>query len=489
MGPDGLARGAGDGGEGRLLSGWGRTAPTFAEVHRPRTMADLERLVETAGFRGLIARGLGRSYGDAAQNAGGRVVLLSGLGGLETADAPTDLASGLAAGRVTVGAGTSLDTLMRALVPRGWFMPVTPGTRQVTVGGAIASDVHGKNHHVDGGFTDHVDSMDLLAPGGGPVTVTRGSEDGAFRATAGGMGLTGVIVQATLRLLPVQTSRLRLDTDRASDLDDLMARMEEGDHRYRYSVAWIDCLARGRHLGRGVLARGDHAGLDELSPKDRRDPLRFAPRHSAEVPPLVPSGLLRPATARVFNEAWFRKAPRLERGRLQPLSGFFHPLDAVGSWNRLYGPRGFVQYQFVVPFGREDAVRAALELLSAANCPSFLGVLKRFGPGHGMLSFPVPGWTLALDIPASAPELGPTLDRLDDMVAEAGGRVYLAKDARLRPELLGAMYPELDRWREVRARLDPGHVLRSDLDRRLGLSDVGGPAAPVRARPRAAAAT
>jgi len=465
LGPDGGGEAREPEGEGRLLSGWGRTAPTFARVHEPRNLAEVRRLMETAGPRGLIARGLGRSYGDAAQNAGGRVVLLSGLHGLE-AVAQVDPG----AGRVTVGAGTSLDALLRAVVPRGWFVLVTPGTRHVTVGGAIASDVHGKNHHVDGGFADHVVAMDLLTPARGLRAVTPAGDGEAFRATAGGMGLTGVIVRATIELLAVQTSRVRVDTERAADLDELMACMEEGDHRYRYSVAWIDCLARGRHLGRGVLTRGDHATLEELPPRARHDPLRFAPRPAAEVPAVVPFGLLRPATARAFNVAWFRKAPRMERGRLQPLSAFFHPLDAVGSWHRLYGPRGFVQYQLVVPFGKERAVRAALELLAVAGCPSFLGVLKRFGPGRGMLSFPVPGWTLALDIPASASGLGPTLDRLDRLVAEAGGRVYLAKDARLRPELLEAMYPELDRWREVRERLDPRHVLRSDLDRRLGLS-------------------
>jgi decaprenylphospho-beta-D-ribofuranose 2-oxidase len=461
---------------GRLLSGWGRTAPTFGEVREPRTTAEVERLVESAGPRGLIARGLGRSYGDAAQNAGGRVVLLSRLGGLDLEE--------LALGRVSVGGGVGLDALLRAVVPRGWFVPVTPGTRHVTVGGAVASDVHGKNHHVDGGFADHVVSMDLLSPAHGVRTVTPVDDEEEFRATAGGMGLTGLVLRATVELLPIETSRVRVDTERAGDLDELMACMDEGDHRYRYSVAWIDCLARRTHLGRGVLTRGDHASVDELPARARRDPLRFAPRPPMEVPPVVPPGLLRPAAARAFNEVWFRKAPRTERGRVQPLSAFFHPLDAVGSWNRLYGPRGFVQYQLVVPFGREEAIRAALELLAAAGCPSFLGVLKRFGPGRGMLSFPISGWTLALDIPAAVWELGPTLDRLDRLVVEAGGRVYLAKDARLRPELLGPMYPELDRWREVRARLDPGHVLRSDLDRRLDLAGQGRSAAQEEPRLR-----
>jgi len=409
----------------------------------------------------VLARGLGRSYGDAAQNAGGDVVDLSGgAAGILELDP--------VGGTVTVDAGISLDRLLRTVVPLGWFVGVTPGTRFVTVGGAIASDVHGKNHHLDGGFVDHVRSFELVTPASGRITVT--PEDPAFRATAGGMGLTGIVTEATLQLLPIETSMVTVDTERFDGLDELMAAMDEGDHRYRYSVAWVDCLSRGRRLGRGVLTRGDHAPLDRLSPSARRYPLRFEPTTRLRVSLTPPSGLLSAPVAAAFNKAWFRHSPRLERGALHSLSSFFHPLDGVAGWNRLYGPRGFVQYQFVVPFERHDVVHRTLQRLAAAGCPSFLAVLKRFGPGGGLLSFPVPGWTLALDIPAARPGLGRLLDGLDELVAEAGGRVYLAKDSRLRPDLLPVMYPELQKWREIRSMLDPKHVLRSDLDRRLGLS-------------------
>ncbi|MGZ4150075.1 MAG: D-arabinono-1,4-lactone oxidase, partial [Actinomycetota bacterium] len=245
-------------------------------------------------------------------------------------------------------------------------------------------------------------------------------------------------------------------------------RMEAGDDAYRYSVAWIDCIASGRALGRGVLTRGDHASVSELPARAARLPLAFAPTTLPGVPPATPK-VVSAATARAFNEAWFRKAPRERHGEIRSLAPFFYPLDAVGSWNRLYGRHGFVQHQFVVPFGEEAVLQRVIERLVARRVASLLGVLKRFGPGTGLLSFPIEGWTLALDLPAAQPALRALLAGIDREVADAGGRVYLAKDARLDPSLLAAMYPELDRWRELRDRLDPHHVWRSDLARRLGI--------------------
>jgi decaprenylphospho-beta-D-ribofuranose 2-oxidase len=445
----------------RVLTGWGLTPASAATVVEPATPGEMVSVLDAPPARGVVARGLGRAYGDAAQNAGGRVVDTTGLPGLEI-----DASSGV----VTATAGTSLDHLLRVLVPRGWFVPVTPGTRAVTVGGAIAADIHGKNHHKVGSFCDAVASFDLLVPSGEVVTVTPATDPELFWATAGGMGLTGIITSATFACPPITTSRLVVDTERAADLDAVMDAMVTGDDAYDYSVAWIDLMASGGSMGRSVLTRGRFATIDELGPGGADTALDYDPRVRVGAPPWVPPGLLNKLSVRAFNELWFRRAPRQRTGELQSIAAFFHPLDLVAGWNRIYGSRGFVQWQFVVPDAATDTVRTIVAALSEAGCTSFLAVLKRFGPGNpGPLSFPAAGWTLALDIPAGIAGLATLLDRLDVMVADAGGRIYLAKDSRLDPALLDVMYPELDRWRQVRDRVDPHGVMSSDLGRRLGL--------------------
>lgn len=456
------------------VTGWGnaRAATTVATVvTAPR--AGAPAVVRGGGPRGVLSRGLGRSYGDAAQNAGGTLLRL--------ADSAADARIEESAATVTVGAGVSIDELLRLMVPRGFFVPVTPGTRFVTIGGAIASDVHGKNHHVDGSIGRHVERMTLLLADGSATEIGPQDRADLFWCTVGGMGLTGVILEATIRLLPIESSRCVVDTTRLADLDSVMAAMDEGDHRYRYSVAWLDALARGRHLGRGVLTRGDHASLDQLGRSERADPLRYTPRPIVAVPPLVPpAGLLNGVTVGAFNELWHRRAPAHRAGQIVGISSFFHPLDALASWNRLYGRRGFVQYQILLPFGQESVLRRVVERLAMAGAPSFLTVLKRFGDADlAPLGFPAPGWALSLDVPIASRGLPSVLHAIDHVVLDAGGRHYLAKDAHTTPEMIRRGYPRLDEWRAVRDRVDPTGRWRSDLARRLGLV---GPDRPSSAR-------
>jgi decaprenylphospho-beta-D-ribofuranose 2-oxidase len=451
-------------GEPRTLTGWGRTAPSRCFVRAVSSREDVIEALQGAPRRGALARGLGRSYGDLAQNGGGLVLDMTGLDAVSRFDRAT--------GTAVVEAGCSLSHLLEVSVPAGWFIPVTPGTRHVTVGGAIACDVHGKNHHRDGSFGRYVRSLTLLAPTGELHRLDPASAPEEFGATVGGLGLTGVVLEAELSLLPIETATMRVDVERAVDLDDTFARLESRDHLYRYSVSWVDCRGRGRRFGRSVVMRGDHASRDDLDGAGGGEPLGRPRARAVPLPAWCSvSPLLRGPAGDAFNELYFRRAHDRE-GLLQPLDPFFYPLDAVSGWNRLYGRAGFLQYQFVVPFGREQTIVRIAELLS--RCAPTLVVLKRFGEEGGPLSFPVPGWTLAVDLPLPSAGLGPLLDRADGLVADAGGRVYLAKDARLRPERLEEMYPRLAEWREVQARLDPEGRMQGDLARRLGLVRRGG---------------
>ena len=446
------------------LTGWGRIAPSTAELAEPASDAEASALLRAAGGRGVgaIPRGLGRSYNNAAQSADGLVISTARLNQIISLDHATGVA--------VCEAGTSLEQLMTAGLPHGWFVPVSPGTRQVTIGGAIAADVHGKNHHVAGSFASHVREFSLLLPSGDLKTVTPDGDPELFWATAGAMGLTGLIMRAAVQLKRVDTSLVKVDTVRTGDIDETMRVLAQHDKKYGYTVAWSDSTATGASLGRSVVTSGDFAALSDLPGPLRSKPFHFDPRARIGAPDVFPPGLLNRHSIRLANELWYRKAPRFREGEIQTIGQFFHPLDGIRNWNRVYGPGGFRQYQYVLPFGEEEAVRRSFEMVSALPAPSFVTVLKRFGAAdHGFLSFPRPGWTLALDFPARTAALLPLLDRLDRLVMEHGGRVYLAKDGHVARRAFEAMYPRVAEFRRIRAEIDPAGILASDLSRRLGL--------------------
>ena len=444
------------------LTGWGRTSPSSARVAQV-SQNNVAGLLKDPHHRGVLIRGLGRSYGDAAQNAGGTVLTLEG----SAEEAVLDRT----AATVTAGAGVSLHDLLKVIVPQGFFVPVTPGTRFVTVGGAVASDIHGKNHHVEGSFGNHIRRLTLMLADGTIHEIGPDQNPTLFWATVGGMGLTGVILEATFTLIPIETSLCTVNTIRCRNIDVLIDEMSHGDDDHRYSVAWADLLATGSRLGRSVLWRGDHTKLAELSSKEAADALKYEPKHLATVPPVVPSfGFVNKLSSTLFNELWFRKEPRQKNGGHKSIPAYFHPLDAIGSWNRLYGDGGFLQYQFALPFGREDELRQIVEKIAVSKTASPLVVLKRFGDANpAPLSFPMPGWTLTVDIPTRAEGLGHLLHSLDEVVMQSGGRHYLAKDAHTTPTAIRRGYPRLDEWKQIQRSVDPGQLWQSDLARRLEL--------------------
>lgn len=451
----------------RSLTGWGRTTRSSCRVRSPRGADEILETLSRNDGGGVIARGAGRSYGDAAQNGGGTVLDLTGLDRIVSIDVENRL--------VTAQAGATIAQLLARLAPHRLTLPVVPGTGHVTLGGAIASDIHGKNHHRDGGFARHVTSLSLCTPSGELMLLTPDTDAELFYATLGGMGLTGVVIEASIRAHPLPSPWVSADTDRTDGLEQTLT-MLGGEEHHRYSVAWLDLLAEGTKMGRAVISRADQMPADGAAPQVRRgaaghrNPASFARRVTLEVPNGFPGALLRPAGVRAFNALHWRVAPRQERARPLALAPYFFPLDVVGQWNRLYGAGGLIQYQFVLPTGAEDALERSFELIRARRLPIYLAVFKRMGAAFGgPLSFPLEGWTLALDIPAATPGLRRALDELDELVASAGGRVYLSKDARMGRDALSAMYPELDRFHAQRARVDPRGVLRSDLASRLGL--------------------
>jgi decaprenylphospho-beta-D-ribofuranose 2-oxidase len=423
-------------------SGWGRALRATGQLARPERAAALAAIMAEEPAPAI---GACRSYGDACLNHGGRAVTMTRLDRLLSFDPET--------GEVEVEAGLRLGELARLFAPRGWLPPVMPGTGFATVGGAIAMDVHGKNHHGAGSFGQHVTALTLLTPQG-PRELAPGAE--LFRATVGGLGQTGIIARATLRLLRRKGEVMVVTERRVADLEEHLARLDASEARY--AVGWLDATATGARLGRGILEEAD-TGAGLLP----------APRKPRRVPCDAPSSALSPPVVRAFNRAYFARVPAGGRTSVKPIGDFFFPLDRIHDWNRLYGRRGFHQFQCVVPLAAARVLREMLERIAASGLASPLSVLKRMGPGRaGMMSFPMEGYTLAVDFPNRAAAL-PLIAGLESMTAEAGGRIYLAKDSLARGETIRAMYPEHAAWAEQAAAVDPQGALATDLVRRLGL--------------------
>ena len=442
------------------MSGWGRYEWARCHAWRPERRRALAAILGVRNQGGYIARGLGRSYGDTAVNAEGGVVDMSRLNRMISFDAAT--------GILECEAGVSLGEILKAFVPRGFLVPVMPGTKFVTLGGAVACDVHGKNHHVDKSFGNHVVSFDLLTAKGDIVTCSRESNPDLFRATIGGIGLTGIIVSVRLQMTRVESAYFNVDFKRTTGLEDTLAAFDESDDNSQYSVAWVDCISRGARLGRAILMRGRRALRSDLPAT--RDPFAIKSPIPKAVPFDLPGFTLNRLSIQAFNELYYR-VHRDSRDTLVDYDAYFCPLDSIHSWNRMYGTRGFVQYQVTFPLGETGRrnLRELLERLQRFTCGSFLAVLKRLGEGNDSpVSYPSPGYLIALDIPARR-DTATMLQQMDQFVLESGGRVYFAKDAVAKPETIAAMYPRLDEFKQVKAKVDPNNLFTSNMARRLGL--------------------
>ena len=460
----------------KSLYGWGRTSPSTAQVLATpdveeiaaavARVADENSTLPEAKRRGVIARGMGRSYGDPAQNGGGLVIDMTPLNRIHSIDPDT--------GIVDVDAGVTLDQLMKAALPYGLWVPVLPGTRQVTIGGAIGPDIHGKNHHSAGSFGDHVLSMELLVADGRVLHLEpEGETSELFWATVGGMGLTGIILRARIQMTFTETAYFISDTDRTDTLDETIAIHSDGSEvNYTYSSAWFDAISAPPKTGRSTISRGSLATLDQLkeyAPKLAKDPLKFNAPQLMTVPDIFPSWTMNKLTLMGIGEAYYFMG-KPSRNDIKNLTQFYQPLDLIGEWNRGYGDAGFLQYQFVVPTDAVEPFKDIIYQIQSSGHYTALNVFKLFGEGNrAPLSYPMKGWNVCVDFPIR-PGLNEFLDRLDDQVMEFGGRLYLAKESRTSAEKFHAMYPGMAGWLETRRAIDPTGVFASDMSRRLELN-------------------
>lgn len=440
----------------KQITNWGNYPVIESDEQSFSSQSQLEQIVRDN--TDYIARGNGRCYGDAS------------LANTTVSTLKFDkvIAFDINTGMFECQSGLTLDQILDIVVPKGWFLPVTPGTKYITVGGAVGSDVHGKNHHVEGSFSNHIAEMELVLADGSVVVCGPNVLPDLFEATCGGMGLTGVITRVRFQLKKIETSFIRQKQIKASNLEEVIRLFEEYKH-FTYSMAWIDCLKKGKHFGRSILIVGEHATTAELNEKRKKDPLQLPKKKKITFPFNLPSWVLNTFTVKAFNFLYYNKNVKKEINNVVPYEPFFYPLDAILHWNRGYGKKGFIQYQFVLPLEAKDGLVAILKRISAEGLGSFLAVLKVFGKQESMISFPFEGYTLALDFPVRK-GLFEFLDELDQIVLQYGGRLYMSKDARMKPGILQAGYPELDKFLSIVHKYNPEARIRSMQSDRLLLN-------------------
>ena len=438
------------------IANWGNYPAMESDERNFSFLEDIRQYVKTAGD--FIPRGNGRCYGDASLAPAT----------LCTTHFDKILSFDIQKGVFECQSGITLDQVLEVIVPKGWFLPVTPGTKFITVGGAVASDVHGKNHHVDGCFSHHVEEMDLLLADGRLLTCGPDRETDLFEATCGGMGLTGVITRIKFRLKKVATSYIRQRQVKAANLDEVLRLFEEYKD-YTYSVAWIDCLKKGKGFGRSILILGEHAAPEDLNGSQKKEPLQLPKKRQITFPFNLPSWVLNSFTVKAFNFLYYGKNIKKEIDNVVNYEPFFYPLDAILHWNRGYGKKGFIQYQFVIPMDSKQGLIEILQRISDKGLGSFLAVLKVFGHQESLIGFPMEGYTLALDIPVRK-GLFETLDELDKIVLRYGGRLYMSKDARMKPEILQAGYKHLPRFLSILKKYNPEGKIHSAQSDRLMLT-------------------
>lgn len=443
------------------MAGWGNFPKETCLTYRPETIKDVKSIVAEGNVSSIIPYGLGRSYGDTPLNKNSGVMVFDQLNHL------LDFNEGT--GILTCEAGVSLADLIDVFLPRGYFLPVTPGTTFVTVGGAIANDVHGKNHHVDGCFSEFVHSFELLLASGDVMICSREENSEVFWATVGGIGLTGIILTAKIQLIEVESAYIDVTYEKARNIDEAFEKFVENDTNFKYSVAWIDCLSSGDSLGRSVLMRGNHTKRIDL-PAKIKNPYKLPKDLPLKMPINAPSIALNKYTISAFNQVYYSSFKNEQK--MEHYGSFFHPLDIIDDWNKLYGKKGFIQYQAVIPKTNnpKEAMRELLTVLSEEKRASFLAVLKSSGAANNSyLGFMREGYTLALDIPIKNKGVFETIERLDEIVLAYEGRVYLAKDSTLDEKTFKTMYPQWDRFMKVKQQVDPEGRFSSSMARRIGL--------------------